>query len=295
MLLAKGDSDPVSTFVDLVRIGGVVTALGVLVGTWFVAQIVTGSLNRLGQRFHDKRLALNQINTLARFVIYIGGIFLSIALSFNLSKEVLLAITGTAAVTVGFALKDFAASILAGIIIIIDRPFQVGDRIQASGYYGEVTSIGLRSVRLATLDDNVVTIPNNKFLTDVVASGNWGALDMLIQVDFLIGVDQDVSLAKQLVSEAITSCRYAYAKKPWTVLVSQVLRENHMAIQIRSKAYILDLKYEKAYETELTERVLDAFRNHAIQPPAILHRNLANVGVPTGSGKSRTTSPEVAA
>ena len=53
-------------------------------------------------------------------------------------------------------------------------------------------------MRLVTLDDNVVTIPNNKFLTDMVSSGNWGALDMQIQMDFFIGADQDVPLAKRL-------------------------------------------------------------------------------------------------
>src|SRR5690606_31615743 len=129
---------------------------------------------------------------LARFAIWLVGIAVAVAFSVNLTKEVLLAIGGTAAVTIGFALKDLTASILAGIIIIIDRPFQVGDRVSFGGVYGEIASIGLRSVRLVTLDDNVVTIPNNKFLTDIVSSGNWGALDMMIQMDFFVGVDQDI-------------------------------------------------------------------------------------------------------
>src|SRR5690606_41093854 len=124
---------------------------------------------------------------LARFAIWLVGIAVAVAFSVNLTKEVLLAIGGTAAVTVGFAVKDLAASILAGVIIIIDRPFQVGDRVSFGGVYGEITSIGLRSVRLVTLEGVVVTIPNNKFLTDMVSSGTWGALDMLVQVDFYVG------------------------------------------------------------------------------------------------------------
>ena len=88
--------------------------------------------------------------------------------------EVALAIGGTAAVSLGFALKDLLSSIVAGLIILVDRPFQVGDRVTFDGWYGEITHIGLRSVRLLTLDDTQVTIPNNKFLTDLVASGNAG-------------------------------------------------------------------------------------------------------------------------
>ena len=259
---------------EIVDVAGLATGMMILVATWFLVRFVTRALQGIGTRFADKRLLLNQVATLLRFVIYLGGLLGAVAVSVKLSREVVLALTGTAAVTIGFALKDLAASILAGIMIIIDRPFQVGDRVTFGGVYGEISSIGLRSVRLITLDDNVVTIPNNKFLTDVVSSGNWGALDMMIQMDFYVGVDQDVSLAKQLVGEALTSCRYVYTRKPWTVLVNQVLQDGTMAVRLRAKAYVLDVQYEKAFETEVTERVMAAFREHGILPPALLHREI---------------------
>lgn len=268
---------------DTIRIGGVITGVVVLIGTWFAVRILTGTLTTLGDRFVAKRLILAQIATLSRFVLYLLGLVAAVAVSIQLSKEVILALTGTAAVTIGFALKDLAASVLAGVTIIIDRPFQVGDRVTFGGYYGEITEIGLRSVRLVTLDDNVITIPNNKFLTEVVSSGNLGALDMLIQTDFYIGIDQDVALAKRLVTEAITSNRYAYLKKPWTVGVAQVVQENYFALRIRSRVYLLDVKYENALQTDVTERVMTAFRNHGIRPPAVLHRNVDNVGREVGA------------
>lgn len=265
--------------IQLIRISGLVSAIVALAATWFAVRLLTGTANRLGNRFTDKRLLLNQIATLSRFVIWLAGIGLAVGLSINLSKEVVLALTGTAAVTIGFALKDLAASVLAGLIIIIDRPFQVGDRVAFGGAYGEIASIGLRSVRLVTLDDNVVTIPNNKFLTDMVSSGNWGALDMMIQMDFFVGADQDIPLAKRLVAESLTSNRYAYLKKPWTVLVNQVIEGQYFAVRLRAKAYVLDVQYEKAFETDVTERVLDAFREHGILPPAVLHRPIASAPV----------------
>ncbi|MEO5726435.1 MAG: mechanosensitive ion channel domain-containing protein, partial [Byssovorax sp.] len=209
---------------DMIRLSGIISGFVALFVTWFVVRLLTGVFTRLGNQFTHRRLALNQVATLTRFVMYIGGIAVAAGLAVNLSKEVVLALTGTAAVTIGFALKDLAASVLAGIIIIIDRPFQVGDRVSFGGTYGEISAIGLRSVRLVTLDDNVVTIPNNKFLTDMVSSGNWGALDMLIQMDFFIGVDQDVASAKRLVEECLISNRYVYLQKPWVVLVNQVIQ-----------------------------------------------------------------------
>jgi len=290
--LASGPKD--LNIIELVRVGGLLTGLAILIATWFAVRLVGGTLQRLGDRFADKRLLLNQVATLTRFVMYLVGIGLAIGASVRLSKEVILALTGTAAVTIGFALKDLAASVLAGITILIDRPFQVGDRVAFGGVYGEITSIGLRSVRLVTLDDNVVTIPNNKFLTDVVSSGNYGALDMLIQMDFYVGVDQDVALAKRLVEECLTSNRYVYLSKPWAVLVNEVVHESYFAVRLRAKAYVLDVKYEKAFETDVTERVLEAFREHGVAPPAVLYRALPSSGAARGGAaieRERGASP----
>ncbi len=252
-------------------LGGLLGALIVLAIAFIAVRIVTSTLTRLGARFLDKRLLLNQIATVSRFVLWLAGGILAVR-ALALPREVLLGLTGGAAVTIGFALKDLVASVLAGLTIVIDRPFQVGDRVTFGEHYGEITAIGLRSVRLVTLDDNVVTIPNNKFLTDAVASGNAGALDMLIQLDFLIGVDQDVALAKRLVEQCMISNRYVYTKKPWVVLTSLVTQGNYPAVRLRAKAYVLDVQFEKDYETDVTERVIAAFREHAILPPAVLHR-----------------------
>lgn len=263
---------PDASVLAQIHLGGILSALAVLAVTWFVVRLGAGSLGRLGERFTDKRLLLQQFATALRFIVWTIGLTIAV-LALNLSKEVILTLTGAAAVTIGFALKDLASSVLAGITILIDRPFQVGDRVTFGGYYGEIAAIGLRSVRLVTLDDNLVTIPNNKFLTDITASGNAGALDMLIQIDFFIGIDQDLALAKRLVEECMISNRFVYTKKKWVVLVNQVIQADYFAYRLRAKAYVLDVKFEKEFETDVTERVHDAFARAGIAPPAMLVRN----------------------
>ncbi|MCZ7584844.1 MAG: mechanosensitive ion channel family protein [Deltaproteobacteria bacterium] len=257
---------------EFLRPSGVVTALFLIALVWFLNQLIAGFFVRLGNRFTEKRLRIQQIGTFVRFFNYIAVMIASVFLSFQLSNEMLFALGGTIAVTVGFALKDLAASIIAGITILIDRPFQVGDRVSFGGYYGEIKEMGLRSVRLVTLDDNLVTIPNNKFLTEIAASGNAGALDMLIQMDFFVGADQDIGRAKSIVSEAIATSPYAYLKKPWTVLVNQVIHENYFAVRLRAKVYVLDVRFEKTPESEVNERVLAEFAKAGVRPPAVLHR-----------------------
>jgi small-conductance mechanosensitive channel len=185
----------------------------------------------------------------------------------------MLALSGTIAVSAGFALKDLAASIIAGITILFDRPFQVGDRVTFGEYYGEITSIGLRSVRMVTLDDSTVTIPNNRFLTDVVVSGNSGALDMQIVIDFFIAQDGDVKEAKRIVTEAVRTSRFVYLEKPVTVLINDLIQQSYVATRLRAKAYVLDVRYEKAFETDVTERVKQGFSRAEIPPPRVVHQS----------------------
>ncbi len=254
--------------VQFVRVGGIPWALVLLAVTFFAAHLITRFAERLGDRFSERRLILQQVSTIARFVTSMLGMTGAALLTFRLSEQMLLALGGTLAVAVGIAMKDLAASILAGLMILFDRPFQVGDRVSFGGFYGEISRIGLRSVRLVTLDDNLVTIPNNA-----------GALDMLVQMDFFMGADQDIAVARKVVRDALTASRYAYVQKPWAVLVSQVVHQGYFAVRLRAKVYVLDVKYEKALESDVTERVLDGFRQHGIAPPAVLHRGV-DAGAP---------------
>ena len=68
---------------------------------------------------------------------------------------------------------------------------------------------------MQTLDDNTVTIPNNKFLNEITSNGNYGALDMQVSIPFHIGVDQDVTTARRIITEAALTSRYVFLEKPW--------------------------------------------------------------------------------
>lgn len=253
---------------------GLPYALLILAIAFVVSRLLARSLDRLGRRFADKRLLINQAGSFVRFGIYLVGGAGAAATVLVLTREVLLAVGGTIAVSIGFAMKDLVASLVAGLIILVDKPFQVGDRVEFDGHYGEVRHIGLRSVRLVTLDDSQVTIPNNKFLTEAVSSGNAGAIEMMIVIDLFIGLDQDVARARRIVEEALTTSRFAHLKLPWIVLVSEVSQAEHFAVRLRAKAYVLDVRFEKAFESDVSERVLEEFRREGIQPPATLHRSL---------------------
>ena len=266
--------DPNENLLALFQPHNLPFALLIILFSLIIARLMRRLFEAFGTRFTDKRLLINQVGSFARFGVFLLGGLAAALTVLKITPEVLLAVGGTLAVAVGFALKDFVSSIVAGLIILVDRPFQVGDRVSFDGWYGEITHIGLRSVKLMTLDDTQVTIPNNKFLTDSVASANAGSVEMMVQMDFYIGLDQDLAGAKSVVTEALTSSRFFSTARPWAVTVSQILEDSYFALRLRAKAYVLDVRFEKAFETDVTERVVEAFGEAKIQPPALLHRGI---------------------
>lgn len=233
----------------------------------FVSRGVKRISNNLQQSYPTKRVLFLQIATMVNFALYIGGVTVLIYTVLQPPKEILITIAGSAAVAIGISLKDIVASIVAGVVLLFDRPFQVGDRVKFADSYGEIIGIGLRTVKLVTLDDNLVTIPNARFLTDVVASGNAGALDMMVVIDFHISPEADIDLARTIVKEVVATSRFAYLKKQMTVLTSEVAIAQRLAVRLRAKAYVLDCRFEKAFESDVVSRVLNIFKENNIKRP----------------------------
>ena len=272
---APPEFQAVDALANTIRWEGAAASVVVIAIAWLLLRISTNLLTRMGEVFADRRLLLQKFEVFLQFAIYLTTTVAVVLLSFRISREVMALLGGTVAVATGFALKDLAASIISGVTIVFDRPFQMGDRVKFGGEYGDVIAIGLRSVKLRTLDDSVVTIPNNRLMTDVTKSGNYGDLNMQIMIDFHIGLDQDVERARDLIREAAVISNFVHLPKPVEVLVSQVVVENYPAVRLRLKVYVLDTRYEKALESDINLRVLQAFRKHRIHPPAVLHRTTA--------------------
>ncbi len=107
---------------------------------------------------------------------------------------------GVAGIAIGFAAKDTLSNLIAGILLIVDRPFEIGDRIEVwsspkdSATWGDVIDIGLRATKIRTTDNIVIIIPNNEIMMrDIV---NYTALSEDIRVRIPIGVSYDTNIEK---------------------------------------------------------------------------------------------------
>lgn len=260
------DAPDLTKLAELIRWGGVVASIPVIIGAFFAIRLIDSVGDRLSERFTNRRPTIQKVQTTVRFFMYAVTVAIAVSLSMRLDSTALTVIGGAMAFAVGFALRDVVASFIAGITIMFDRPFQVGDRVSYGGEYGDIIKIGLRSVRMRTLSHNIITIPNNKIFTDVTASGNYGALEMQVPMDFYISARQDPKVASEIVREACLTSPYVFLERPVPVSFKQVLVVERLAIQLRVRPYVFDTKYESSFEADVHARVLEAFRQRGIDP-----------------------------
>ena len=107
---------------------------------------------------------------------------------------------GALALAIGFAGRDLLANFIAGVFIIQDEPFVIGDWIQWDGNSGIVREIQLRVTKIDTFDDELITVPNAHLANTAVT--NPVANDQLrVRYDFGIGYDDDIDLAREVIIE----------------------------------------------------------------------------------------------
>lgn len=262
------ETSTTSLIFDFLRLDKIVYFLVGLSAIIIFSKLLNLWSEKIQEKFTGKRLFILQLTTIISFILYLVGTITLFYIVFRPTKEVLVTMGGSAAVAIGFALKEIVESIIAGFILLFDKPFQVGDRVSFGDQYGEIKSIGLRSVRLQTLNDDLVTIPNSKFLSDVVASGNSGELDMMVTTSFYISVKEDLSKVKKLLHEVVITSRYVFLEKPVAIVFEEVSASNNFVIKATVKSYVLDVKFEKSLQSDIVTRGNKLLNEEGIQRPS---------------------------
>lgn len=186
---------------------------------------------------------------LITIISYLSNLFI------NVSEVNLFALTGTIAVALGFAFKDYLSSIVAGIVALYESPYRVGDRVRIGDHYGEVVGYGLRSIQLQTPDDNLVTIPHGKIWTDAISNANSGELEAMVVTDFYFDPNVNIEEVVSILYQAGYSSQYTQLQLPVVVIISEQWGITHFKL----KAYPMDARNEFIYQTDLIRRAKQAF------------------------------------
>jgi small-conductance mechanosensitive channel len=169
-----------------------ITPLFLLKGVVFLCILVVVSkvMQRLVVSRLLKRLSVTEslrfaIGRFATYLFFLGGLFVGLqSLGVNLSSLVVFG--GALGVGVGLGLQNVVSNFVAGLILLIEQPIRLGDRVEMTGVLGDVVKIAARSTWIRTNDNVVIIVPNNDFINNSVT--NWTANDPNVRINLPVGV-----------------------------------------------------------------------------------------------------------
>ncbi|WP_158278647.1 mechanosensitive ion channel family protein [Rhodohalobacter mucosus] len=254
---------------ELISFGKIFYSFLILFFTYYINKYLSLILDNLSEKLTNYRLFIKRLVPISRILIWSFAIYIVIAGVIVPPLETIITIAASVGIAVGFASQDILKNIFGGIMIILDRPFQVGDKIQVGEHYGEVQTIGLRSSRVVTPDDSVVSIPNAELMNKAVSNSNSSALDCQVVAEIYLPASTDVAKAKQIAFRAVYSSPYTFMNKPVDVIVLNEMNEKFFLMKMRVKAYVLDIRYEFLFMSDVTELILSELNRQGLIPDEI--------------------------
>lgn len=182
--------------------------LAIAIVVFFLIFLAAGLIRNLVSRLVSARAAASVGVALGRiaFVATIfAGLLISVAIvAPSVGAAELIQVLGVGSVAIGFAFRDILQNFLAGLLILLRRPFAEGDWIKFDGYEGVIKEISTRSTWIHTFDGRDVSIPNGEIFTNPVTIMTR---EPHIRTDYEFGIsyDADIDLAKKVILDAIKS------------------------------------------------------------------------------------------
>ena len=225
-----------------------ITVIVIAIATvWLVERILPWFAERLHSR---RRLLVLALIPTIRILVFITAVVWIVPLLIEPTLQNMIAILGAAGVAVGFALKDYVSSLLAGIVAAYELPYRPGDWIEVEGTYGEVRHVGTRVVTIVTPDDTVVFIPHQKLWTELIYNANHHGPNLMCIANFYLDPDHDPHQVCRILKDVALSSPFMNLAKPVLVL----LEEKPWGTHYRIKAYPMDPRQQFQFISDLTAR-----------------------------------------
>ncbi|MCY3548454.1 MAG: mechanosensitive ion channel family protein [Gemmatimonadetes bacterium] len=238
----------------------------------FVGHLMRSFETRIISRTGDTALdetALPMINRFVRFIVIAIGILLAMT---HLGLEIapLLAGAGVAGLALSLAAKDTLSNLIAGVLLIMDRPFQVGDRIELwnapreTGTWGDVIEIGLRATKIRNPDNLVVVVPNNEIMRRDIINYTMSGEDIRLRIPFSCAYESDIERAKVLLKEAAGEVQ-GVKLEPAPIVIVRGFGPSEVNLQLR--VWIQEARNRRRIADEITEKAMVKFSDAGIEIP----------------------------
>jgi small-conductance mechanosensitive channel len=223
--------------------------LAMLIFAWLLAAAIRWALRHAAENVRPRlRLPILRVIPIARLIVGVGAAVLIVPIVVEPSFQNVVALVASVSLAIAFVLKDYASSLAAGLVTVLENTYQPGDWIEIDGTYGEVKLIGVRAVHIVTADDNEVMIPHYRFWSKKISNSTNGGRSLLCAANFYLHPDHD--------GQGVLQCLNAIGeasswRKPETKVVV-VAQEKPWGTHYKLKAYVNESREQFKFVTDLT-------------------------------------------
>ena len=241
---------------DAISFSNIFWTLILLAFGYLIIRLIIGVLEIMAEGTSKHRIRIKGLIPIVRIGIWTVVIFAIVKGIYNPPLNTLIAMGASITIAVGLAAQDLLKNVFGGLMLLFDRPFQVGDKIEIGKHYGEVLQIGLRATRIVTPDDSVVSVPNMELMNSAVSNANSGELNCQVVAEVYLPIDVDTQKVRKIAFEAAQVSRFIYLNKPIVVLFANEVGAGRSYLKVKAKAYVMDIRYEAQFKSDMTEIIV---------------------------------------
>jgi small-conductance mechanosensitive channel len=224
--------------------------------TWLVKRAFSRSSVDIGVR--------TAIGSIARYIIVALG-FIIILQTAGLDLSGLAVLAGALGIGIGFGLQNITTNFISGIIILLERPIKVGDRIQIEDVNGDVIAISLRATTIVTNDNIAVLVPNSEFVSSKVVNWSYTNRDVRFHVPVGVSYNSDPVLVRNTLLQAAEN-HPGVLKNPKPDVLFREFGDSSLNFDLR----VWTREYTSRHgvlHSELNFTILELFRENGIEIP----------------------------
>lgn len=226
-----------------------------------VARAITNGIRKLMQKQEADKILQSFVSNLVYWLMMTFVIIAAIN-QLGIQTTSLIAVMGAAGLAVGLALQGSLSNFAAGVLIVMFRPYRVGDYVEAAGVSGSVEQVQILSTVLKTPDNKKIIIPNSSIMSSIIT--NYSANDTR-RVDLVFGVSYSDDLDKvRAILEEITGADDRILKDPECVIQVHELADS--SVNFVCRPWVSTSDYWAVY-WDLTEKVKKRFDQEGISIP----------------------------
>ncbi len=220
-------------------------------------------LGRIFKRLHFDEGTMYTLTRVTHYLIMLMGCM--VAFQFiGIDLSGLMVIFGALSVGIGFGLQNLTSNFISGLILLIERPIRVGDRVTIGDTEGDVVEINIRSTEIRSLNNISIIVPNSEFVSSQVI--NWSHGDLKVRIDIDVGVSYNSDL------DTVLRCLNEVAQENKDVLKDPPHEVLHMGFgdsswDMRLRAWIPNPKKHNNVRSDINCAIVRKFRDNTIEIP----------------------------